>query len=142
MRLGWYASRPLFSPGLCGNCLPTLGHVIIRLCYGIVALATVSNDRGDLSLEQAVHELTGRQAEVFGFVDRGRLVSGAHADMTVFALDDLAWSDEEFVSDVPEGGSRMRRPPGGCRYTTVEGVVVQEVGQLTGANPGSIVSVG
>jgi N-acyl-D-amino-acid deacylase len=99
-------------------------------------------DRGDLSLEQAVHELTGRQAEVFGFIDRGRLVPGAHADMTVFALDDLAWSDEEFVSDVPEGGSRMRRPPGGYRYTTVEGVVVQEEGQLTGANPGSIVSAG
>jgi N-acyl-D-amino-acid deacylase len=99
-------------------------------------------DRGDLTLEAAVHALTGRQADVFGFVDRGRLVPGAHADMTVFSLDDLAWSDEEFLTDVPEGGGRMRRPAGGYRYTTVEGVVVQEEGQLTGANPGSILSAG
>jgi N-acyl-D-amino-acid deacylase len=99
-------------------------------------------ERGDLSLEQAVHELTGRQADVFGFADRGRLAVGAHADLTVFALDDLAWSDAEFVDDVPEGGGRMRRPAGGYRYTIVGGTVVQEAGQLTGAHPGGLLSAG
>ncbi|MGA7418693.1 MAG: amidohydrolase family protein [Acidimicrobiales bacterium] len=99
-------------------------------------------ERDDLSLEQAVHELTGRQADVFGFADRGRLAVGAHADLTVFALDDLAWSDAEFVDDVPEGGGRMRRPAGGYRYTIVGGTVVQEAGQLTGAHPGGLLSAG
>jgi N-acyl-D-aspartate/D-glutamate deacylase len=99
-------------------------------------------DRQDLSLEKAVHELTGRQADVFGFADRGRLVLGAHADLTVFALEDLAWSDEEFLDDVPEGGGRMRRPAGGYRYTVVGGTVVQEEGRLTGAHPGTLLSAG
>jgi N-acyl-D-amino-acid deacylase len=99
-------------------------------------------ERGDLSLERAVHELTGRQSDVFGFTDRGRIIPGAHADLTVFALDDLAWSDEEFRNDGPEGGGRMRRPAGGYRFTIVEGSVVQEEGQLTGAHPGSILSAG
>jgi N-acyl-D-aspartate/D-glutamate deacylase len=95
-------------------------------------------DRSDLSLEQAVHQLTGRQADVFGFADRGRIVPGAHADLAVFALEDLAWSDEEFLDDVPEGGGRMRRPAGGYRFTVVDGTVVQEEGRLTGVHPGRL----
>jgi N-acyl-D-amino-acid deacylase len=99
-------------------------------------------ERGDLSLEKAVHELTGRQADVFGFAGRGRIAPGAHADLTVFALDDLAWSDGDFVDDVPEGGGRLRRPAGGYRFTVVGGSIVQEEGQLTGANPGHVLSAG
>jgi N-acyl-D-amino-acid deacylase len=95
-------------------------------------------ERQDLSLEQAVHELTGRQADVFGFTGRGRVVPGAHADLTVFALDELDWSDAEFLEDGPEGGSRQRRPAGGYRYTIIDGSVVQEDGRLTGTNPGAI----
>jgi N-acyl-D-amino-acid deacylase len=99
-------------------------------------------DRHDLSLEQAVHEITGRQADVFSFADRGRLITGGHADVTVFALDELAWSSEEFLDDVPGGGSRLRRPAGGYRYTIIEGTVVQEGGKLTGARPGVILDAG
>jgi N-acyl-D-amino-acid deacylase len=96
-------------------------------------------ERGDFSLEQAVHELTGRQADVFGFAGRGAIEPGAHADLVVFDLDELHWSDEELVEDVPGGGCRLRRPPGGYRYTVVDGVVVQEDGELTGARPGGFV---
>ena len=34
-------------------------------------------DRGDLTVEQAVHELTGKHADVFGFHDRGRVAARA-----------------------------------------------------------------
>ena len=82
-------------------------------------------ERGDLTLEQAVHELTGRQAEVFGFHDRGTVAAGAVADLVVFALDELHYDDDEFVDDLPGGGRRLRRPEGGYRATIVDGVAVQ-----------------
>jgi N-acyl-D-amino-acid deacylase len=85
--------------------------------------------------------LAGRQADVFGITDRGRIAAGARADLTVFALDDLVWSqDVEFVDDGPDGGARLRRPAGGFRFTVIDGTVVQEEGHLTGANPGGILS--
>ena len=93
-------------------------------------------ERGDLTLERAVHELTGRQAEAFGFHDRGVLAEGAVADLVVFALDELHWDDDEFVADLPGGAKRFRRPEGGYRATVVDGVAVQEHGELTGALPG------
>ena len=98
-------------------------------------------ERGDLTLERAVHELTGRQAEAFGFHDRGVLVEGAAADLVVFALDELHWDDDEFVADLPDGAKRFRRPEGGYRATVVDGVAVQEHGALTGALPGRVLDV-
>jgi N-acyl-D-amino-acid deacylase len=95
-------------------------------------------ERGDLTLEQAVHELTGRQADVFGFAGRGRVAVGAAADLVVFALDELHYDDDVFVHDLPGGGSRLRRPEGGYRATVVAGVPVQLGGAMTGALPGRV----
>ena len=69
-------------------------------------------ERGDFTLEDAVWQLTGRQATIFGMPDRGVLRPGAVADVTVFALDELHWDKEEFVTDLPGGGPRFRRPGG------------------------------
>ncbi len=68
-------------------------------------------ERGDFTLEDAVWQLTGRQATTFGMPDRGVLRPGAIADVTVFALDELHWDKEEFVTDLPGNGPRFRRPP-------------------------------
>ena len=68
-------------------------------------------ERNDLTLERAVWELTGRQAELFGFTGRGTLTEGAHADLAVFSLDDLAWLPEVLVDDVPGGGTRDSDAP-------------------------------
>jgi N-acyl-D-aspartate/D-glutamate deacylase len=95
-------------------------------------------DRGDVPVEQAVHELTAKQAEVFGFRDRGRIAPGLAADLTVFALDELHWDADVFVDDLPDGSRRLRRPPGGYRYTVAHGVVTQEAGSLTGALPAGV----
>jgi N-acyl-D-amino-acid deacylase len=95
-------------------------------------------DRGDLTLEQAVHELTGRQADVFGLRGRGRIEVDAVADLVVFALDELHYDDDVFVADLPGGGTRMRRPEGGYRATVVAGVPVQIGGTATGALPGRV----
>jgi N-acyl-D-amino-acid deacylase len=94
-------------------------------------------ERGDLSIEEAVHALTGRQAEIFRIPDRGLLAPGKVADITIFALDELEYGAERSVSDMPGGISRLTRDPGGYRYTIVAGEIVQQDGKATGALPAS-----
>jgi N-acyl-D-amino-acid deacylase len=94
-------------------------------------------ERGDLTLEQAVHELTGRQAAFLGLADRGVLAPGKSADIVIFALDELRYLDQVQAHDVPGGRPRLTRAPGGYRYTIVNGTVVQENGTPTGALPAS-----
>jgi len=97
-------------------------------------------DRDDFTLENAVYQLTGRQAGVFGFHRRGVVAPGNIADLNVFALDELTYGGDEFVHDLPDGGVRMRRPTGGYRTTLLSGTVVQSEGERTGALPGRVIS--
>jgi N-acyl-D-aspartate/D-glutamate deacylase len=115
-------------------------HVQMMCAAGDTTLLLTRHvrDRGDLSIEQAVHELTGKQADVFGFRDRGRIEPGLAADLTVFALDELHWDEDVFVNDLPGGSRRLRRPAGGFRYTVANGEVTQEDGVLTGATPAGV----
>jgi N-acyl-D-aspartate/D-glutamate deacylase len=113
-------------------------HVAMFCAAGDTTLLLTRHvrERGDMTLEAAVHELTGRQASVLGFAGRGVVEVGAVADLLVFSLDELKWDPDVFVADLPGCGSRLRRPEGGYRYTIVAGEVVQAAGKLTGARPG------
>jgi N-acyl-D-aspartate/D-glutamate deacylase len=99
-------------------------------------------DRGDLTVEQGVHQMTGRIADVFGIRDRGVLAPGRAGDVVVFALDELDYPPDRTVHDLPGGAPRLTRPPGGYRATAVEGVVTQEGGVATGARPGAPLDAG
>jgi N-acyl-D-aspartate/D-glutamate deacylase len=92
-------------------------------------------ERSDLGLEEAIHALTGRQAELLGIPDRGVLSVGKAADITIFALDELHYGGEFTVNDLPGNRMRLTREPGGYRYTIVNGVVVQHAGAATGELP-------
>jgi N-acyl-D-aspartate/D-glutamate deacylase len=98
-------------------------------------------DRGDLSIEEAVHKLTGRQADVFGLTGRGRLRVGGIGDLTVFGLNELSWDTDVFVDDLPDGGRRLRRPSGGYRYTVVAGEITQQDGTMSDARPGRFLAL-
>jgi N-acyl-D-aspartate/D-glutamate deacylase len=106
---------------------------------GTLLLTRHVHERGDFALAEAVHHLTGRQAEVFGLRDRGRIAPGLAGDLVVFELDELHWDPDLYVRDLPAGGARLRRPAGGYRATIVGGVPTQIGGELTGAWPGSFV---
>jgi N-acyl-D-aspartate/D-glutamate deacylase len=97
-------------------------------------------ERGDFTLEDAIHQVTKRQADVFGFHRRGVVAPGNVADLNVFALDELTYGGDEFVHDLPKGGVRMRRPTGNYRTTMLGGTIVQEHGERTGALPGRVIS--
>jgi len=119
-------------------------HVQMMCAAGDTTLLLTRHvrDRGDFTLERAVWELTGKQADVLGFAGRGRIAPGLAADLTVFALDELDWADDVFVDDLPHEARRLRRPAGGYRYTVAGGEVTQEDGKLTGARPAGVLRVG
>ncbi|MFI5040346.1 MAG: amidohydrolase family protein [Acidimicrobiales bacterium] len=95
-------------------------------------------DEGLLSVEEAVHCLTGRTAAFFGFRDRGVIATGLVGDLAVFALDEIELRGEERRFDVPYGTWRFSRPPAGFRATIVAGTPTWLDGESTGARPGRI----
>jgi N-acyl-D-amino-acid deacylase len=119
-------------------------HVQMMCAAGDTTLLLTRHvrEREDFTLEAAVHELTGKQADVIGLAGRGKVAEGLAADLTVFALDELDWADDVFVDDLPGGARRLRRPPGGYRYTIAAGELTQEEGKLTGARPAGVLRVG
>jgi N-acyl-D-aspartate/D-glutamate deacylase len=134
--------RTLTDPAVLVSSSDAGAHMQMLCASGDTTLLLTRHvrERGDFTLEDAVHELTGRQVEAFGFHGRGSVSEGAIADLVVFALDELHYDRDEFVDDLPKGGSRLRRPEGGYRATIVDGVPVQLDGELTGALPGRVIS--
>jgi N-acyl-D-amino-acid deacylase len=105
------------------------GQLLYLLTYYV-------RDAGKLSIEEAVHAITGKQSAFFGLNDRGRIAPGKAADINVFALDEIALNPEEKAYDVPGGSWRFVRKPAGFRSTMVRGVPIFEHGKGTGARPG------
>ena len=108
-------ARTLADPAVLISSSDAGAHMQMLCASGDTTLLLTRHvrERGDFTLEQAVHELTGRQAEVFGFHGRGvGRPRAAIADLVVFALDELHYDDDEFVDDLPGGGCAAAAPRG------------------------------
>jgi N-acyl-D-aspartate/D-glutamate deacylase len=79
---------------------------------------------GVLSLEQAVHGMTGLPAIVYGLEDRGVVREGAFADIVVFDLEELT---DRATYDDPHRLSE------GIRYAIVNGSLVVDEGAQLGS---------
>ncbi len=93
-------------------------------------------DTGFFSLEEGVRRITSDTADLFGLVDRGRIVEGAYADINVINLDQLALAGPEYVHDFPGGAGRYVQRGAGYDATIVNGQVFMEHGEHTGALAG------
>ena len=92
-----------------------------------------------MSLEYAVRRLTYDSASAFGIYDRGLVQPGMAADLVVFDPDTVAPRKEDVVHDFPANGWRMRELADGIHYTVVNGEVLLEKGEHTGAHPGRVI---
>lgn len=94
---------------------------------------------GRMSLERAVHRLTGEPAEAWGLRGRGTLAPGQAADVVIFDPDTIARGEEIFVGDFPGEANRYVRHATGIDKVIVNGAVVLDRGQYTAARAGVIV---
>lgn len=91
-----------------------------------------SRETGFLSLEEAVHLLSGRQADVFGLADRGVLEVGRAGDVIVFNPDEVGPQAPALVGDLPGGGNRYVAGALGIEHVIVNGAPLLSGGQPTG----------
>jgi len=93
-------------------------------------------NQGAFTLEEAVHRMTEVPATAWGFNDRGVLAEGKAADINVFDPNTVAPDLPELVHDLPSGAPRLRQTATGFGATIVNGEVLVENGEATGATPG------
>ncbi len=98
-------------------------------CYARV-LRRFVRQAGVLSLEQAIHRMSGYPAQRFGLADRGRIAPGMAADLVVFS--------PETVTDCATW-AEPRRLARGFDWVFVNGEPVIGDGTPTGALPGRVI---
>jgi N-acyl-D-amino-acid deacylase len=94
-------------------------------------LGFYSRQLGLLSMEEAIHKMTGRTAQLFGMVDRGVLRPGAYADLVLFdphrVIDRATFEEPKQESD-------------GIEEVWTNGVPVFRAGKgMTGEAPGRLI---
>jgi N-acyl-D-aspartate/D-glutamate deacylase len=92
-----------------------------------------------LTLEDAVHRMTGKTALMHDMTDRGFIARGKIADITIFDPDTIASKPREPVNDLPGGGVQVKRDAIGIDHVIVNGTVLLDGGVMTDALPGQIV---
>lgn len=102
-------------PRLFGTFPRVLGHYV--------------RERGVLGLEDAVRRMTSLPCDRFGFVDRGRVVEGGHADLVLF--------DPSTVIDTATYDEPMQEPVG-IGVVTVNGAIAYRDGAHTGVGAGRL----
>ena len=136
----------LKDPQSVGNVSDAGAHLQMLCGSGENALLLTKYVRENkwLSLEEAVHVMTGKLAKHFFLADRGVIAEGKRADIVVFNMDEIKYHQIEKAHDVPDGKGgtswRFTRPAMPTRLTLVNGVPTFENGAYTGAKPGAFLA--
>jgi N-acyl-D-aspartate/D-glutamate deacylase len=139
-------ARMFREPNAVGNLSDSGAHgqMFCGIGYNIQLLTEFARDRKLISVEEAVHIITGQPARHFNLRDRGVIEVGKAADVVVFNLAEIQMRPEKKRWDVPdgEGGLTYRwiRDPAPMRLTLVNGVPTFENGDFTGRFPGRYVA--
>jgi N-acyl-D-aspartate/D-glutamate deacylase len=94
--------------------------------FGLYLMGHWSRDLGVLPLEEAVWQLTGRPAQIFGIQERGLLRPGYAADLLLFDPATVGRGPKQRVHDLPGGAPRLTTPAMGVHGVWVNGVKVAD----------------
>ena len=92
-----------------------------------------------LPVELLVHKLSGANAELYGFDDRGTVAEGKRADLNVIDLERLRILPPVLRHDLPTGVSRILQGAEGYLATLVAGEVTRRHDADTGVRSGRLV---
>ena len=112
-----------------------------QLCdakYSTEFLSTFVREREAFTLEEGVHMLTQRPAEVFGITDRGTLEVGKPADVVVFDSAEVGHLGKRRVYDLPGGADRIISDAKGINAVIVNGTVIRQEGTDQVAHGGNL----
>ncbi len=98
-------------------------------CYSTYLLGHWVRDRKVFTLEEAVHNLTQRPAEMFGITDRGVLAEGRPADVVVFDAATVGPGPLKRVYDLPAGADRLISEASGIDAVIVNGKLIRRNGK-------------
>ncbi len=109
--------------------------------FGLHLLGHWVRDRGLFSLEEGVHRLTGRPADIMRIPGRGRLVPGQAADMMLFDPERVGVGSSMRIRDLPAGAPRLVATAEGLHGVWVNGVqvVAADGTSVADARPGQLV---
>jgi N-acyl-D-aspartate/D-glutamate deacylase len=136
----------MMDPKTVGNISDAGAHLQMLCGAGENALLLTQyvRDEKRMTLEQAVHVMTGKLAQHFNLNDRGVIAVGKRADIAVFNMDEIQRREMEKAHDVPDGRGgttwRFTRQAMPTRLTLVNGEPTFENGAYTGATPGKFLS--
>ena len=110
-----------------------------RYEYSTHLLSYWVREKQVMSLEQAVYKLTGQTALMHDLHDRGFIAKGKAADIVIFDPDTIASKPREPVYDLPDPTClHVKRDAVGIDYVIVNGEVLLEGSEHTGALPGQV----
>lgn len=95
-------------------------------CYSTHLLGHWVRKKKTLTVEEAVHNLTQRPAEMFGITDRGVLAEGRPADVVVFDPKTVGPGPLKRVYDLPAGADRLVAEAGGIDAVIVNGRLIRQ----------------
>ena len=107
--------------------------------YGLHFLGHWVRERRSFDLADAVRRLTSLPADLYGLKGRGRIVSGAYADLMLFDPATVARGPLRRAFDLPGGESRLTRDPLGVYSVWVNGQQVFDGRDYVSATPPGVV---
>jgi N-acyl-D-aspartate/D-glutamate deacylase len=107
-----------------------------RTDYSTRLLSYWVREKQIMSLEDAVYRMTGKTALMHDLHDRGFIAAGKAADITIFDPDTIAQAPREPIHEFPGGEMHVKQGAVGIHYVIVNGEVLLDHGEHTGALPG------
>jgi N-acyl-D-aspartate/D-glutamate deacylase len=105
-------------------------------------LSRAVRERQIFTLEEAVKCLTSRPSDLYGLVDRGRLVAGAYADIVIFDETSVAPGPTMTRWDLPGGAARFYAEAIGIDEVLANGQTIVAGGEFSAHRPGTLLRGG